>query len=230
MSELILYTDPVSQPCRAVELLLEINKVPFERVALSLLKREHLDHPGLKAANPNVKLPTLQDGTFNLYESGAIMRYICSSRKLPDHWYPQDLKKRAIVDQYLDWHHTNIRRGCTGWFYWQYIAKIPKTDARIVSSKETLRKSLDIFNDNFLKEKFIYGAEMSVADIQALCELTQHWMVGNNVYTGYANIERWVADCIKELEPVFEKVYQRVRDVKEKQILGIDTEPLNPKP
>lgn len=229
MSELIVYSDLISQPCRAVELLLEINKVPYEKVGLNLLEGEHLKHPGLKAANPNMKLPTLQDGTFSLYESGAMLRYICSSRKLPDHWYPQDLKKRAIVDQYLDWHHTNIRKGSTGWFYWQYIAKIPATDPRIVTSKDTLRKSLDIFNDSYLKEKFILGAEISVADIQALSELTQHWMVGNNVYTGYANIERWVTDCVKELEPVFEKVYQKVRETKEKQLLGIDTEPLNPK-
>ena len=35
---------------------------------------------------------------FKLFESHAIMRYLAETRKVADHWYPQDPKKRAIVD------------------------------------------------------------------------------------------------------------------------------------
>lgn len=47
--------------------------------------------------------------TFILSESHAILRYLQKSRKCADHWYPEDIKKRSMVDQYLDWHHTFIR-------------------------------------------------------------------------------------------------------------------------
>jgi len=43
--------------------------------------------------------------------SGAIMKYLSQNRKLPDHWYPGDLQKRAKIDEYLSWHHTNLRMG-----------------------------------------------------------------------------------------------------------------------
>ena len=37
------------------------------------------------------------------------MKYICAKYKLPDHWYPIDINKRAKIDEYLSWHHTNTR-------------------------------------------------------------------------------------------------------------------------
>ena len=43
--------------------------------------------------------------------SGAIMKYLVQRFHLADHWYPRDLKKRAKIDEYLDWHHTHLRVG-----------------------------------------------------------------------------------------------------------------------
>ena len=64
-----------------------------------------------------MEVPIIKDGDFSLYESHAIMKYICASRNLEDYWYPKNIKQRAIVDQYLDWHHTKIRRGCADWVF-----------------------------------------------------------------------------------------------------------------
>lgn len=48
--------------------------------------------------------------------SVAILRYLAKSRKVPDHWYPSDLKQQARVDEYLEWQHTNTRRTCFSYF------------------------------------------------------------------------------------------------------------------
>lgn len=53
------------------------------------------------------KVPALKEGDFTLGESHAIMKYLHSTRELPDHWYPKDAKQRAKIDEYLDWHHTS---------------------------------------------------------------------------------------------------------------------------
>jgi len=45
--------------------------------------------------------------------SHAIMRYLCQTRKIADHWYPSDAKERVVVDSVLDWHHTYDRLPCT---------------------------------------------------------------------------------------------------------------------
>ena len=230
MSGLKVFLDLVSQPSRAVALLLEINSIPYTKVVVNLGKGEHFSHSELKAANPNIKVPALQEGGFTLYESGAILRYLCSSRHLPDHWYPRDLRKRALVDQYLDWHHLNVRIGSATWFFIQYITKKPATDPRVLESKQLLLKTFDILNDSTLRDnKFLIGKEISIADIQAVCELSQHWMVGLELYAGYPNIERWVAACKEELQPHFDKVHAVTYKIRSMGLFGTDTEPLKSK-
>ena len=39
-----------------------------------------------------------------------------SKYNLPDHWYPTNPERRAKVDEYLDWHHTNTRAGAAMYF------------------------------------------------------------------------------------------------------------------
>ena len=59
--------------------------------------------------NPAEQVPAMQEAdpvtgetVFALSESHTIMRYLHESRGCVDHWYPHDLKKRAVVDMYLD--------------------------------------------------------------------------------------------------------------------------------
>ncbi len=39
------------------------------------------------------------------------MKYLVCKHKLPDHWYPADLQQQAKIDEYLHWHHANLRVG-----------------------------------------------------------------------------------------------------------------------
>lgn len=41
--------------------------------------------------------------------SDAILKYLTAAYSVPDHWYPRQLLKRARVDEYTAWHHTNTR-------------------------------------------------------------------------------------------------------------------------
>ena len=65
--------------------------------------------------NPNSKYPVLSDGDFVLYESHAIMKYLVESYKATadSTLYPSELRSRAVLDQIMDWHHTNLRPGAT---------------------------------------------------------------------------------------------------------------------
>ena len=50
-----------------------------------------------------------------LTEHTTILRYLATtSENIPDHWYPKDHKKRAIVNMYLDQHHSWLRQGING--------------------------------------------------------------------------------------------------------------------
>ena len=94
-------------------------------------KMEHLEEEYLKI-NPNGKVPAMvdtKDGfNFSLFESHAIMKYICRSRNLPDTWYPssdqRNYEKQAKMDIYLDYHHAGVRLGCAGYFFKKYLSGI----------------------------------------------------------------------------------------------------------
>lgn len=58
--------------------------------------------PAYLKLNPNGIVPTLIDGDFVLWESNAILRYI-ARRQRAFHLYPQDLKARALIEQWLEW-------------------------------------------------------------------------------------------------------------------------------
>lgn len=78
--------------------------------------------PDYLARNPNAKVPVLVDGDFALWESRAINAYLASldpERRL----YPEELRARAIVDQ---------------WSYWQAIHLGPSSQK--VSFERVLKK------------------------------------------------------------------------------------------
>jgi len=94
---------------------------------------------------------------FYLYESHAILKYICDINKLPDHWYPTEhadpalskeesekrVKMRASIDMYLNWHHSGTRCGATHYFYKKFLNVIDDEDdpEKINAAKESLNKS-----------------------------------------------------------------------------------------
>jgi glutathione S-transferase len=71
-------------------------------------------------------VPAISDKKYNVnvYESHTILRYLHTTRCTADHWYPSCLRKRAKVDEYLDWHHTNLRAGAGGYFFKKYMSPL----------------------------------------------------------------------------------------------------------
>lgn len=88
-----LYMDWLSQPSRAVAIFCEITKIPVDISEVKILKRQ-VRSAEFKKLNPNMRVPAIKDGTFVLYESHAILRYLCSTKqeRVAEHWYPRDAK------------------------------------------------------------------------------------------------------------------------------------------
>ena len=93
-----LYGDVKSQPARAVWIfVLENEKLigPYKICEVRISKNEHKT-PEFLSINPIGKVPAIKDESANdlkMFESHAIMKYICQSRKLADHWYPTSSNK-----------------------------------------------------------------------------------------------------------------------------------------
>ena len=64
----------------------------------------------------------------------------------------------------------------------------------------------------FLKDKkFIGGDEICIADLQAVCEFTQFWMMHLDPGEGYPRISQWMKDVQAAVgQEVFDEVHQFV--------------------
>nr|QBR98219.1 glutathione S-transferase theta [Diaphanosoma celebensis] len=174
-----LYVDLMSQPSRAIYLFLKLTKIPFDLKLVKLREGEHFGEEFGKI-NPFRKVPAIDDNGFVLTESVAILRYLARERKVPDHWYPSDLKKQAKVDEYLEWQHLNTRLFCAMFFRSKFLEPMmfnrPVEEKKVARFQGEMEKCLAQIENIWLengKKKFIVGEEISVADLLAVCELEQ---------------------------------------------------------
>jgi glutathione S-transferase len=214
MAGLKLFFDAFSQPSRAVWMLLEMTKTPFQPNLVNIAKGDNRSEEFLKIS-PNKTVPAIDDNGFYLFESAAIMKYCVDKYNLPDHWYPKDIQMRAKIDEYLSWHSSFFRLGSGVYLFLKYIRVklmgIAPDEKRLNEAEHILERSIKLFEDYFLKDtKFINSDEISVADIQAACEFTQFWMVNNEaeLFKDHPRIQRWLDDCHKTLNPTFDKVHR----------------------
>jgi glutathione S-transferase len=83
-----------SQPTRAVYVFCKMAKIDFTFKEVRVFKMEQYS-PEFKKINPNGKVPAISDRredgqVVNMFESHAILKYLCATRNVEDHWYPKD--------------------------------------------------------------------------------------------------------------------------------------------
>ena len=107
---------------------MDVNLAKFEQYKVDYKKINPVGK--VPAMMEEVRKPDGQVERFTMFESHAIMKYICQSRQLADHWYPRngDAETKAAIDQYLDWHHGAIRMGAGGYFFRAYFSGLMSKD------------------------------------------------------------------------------------------------------
>jgi glutathione S-transferase len=102
-----LYHHPLSSNARRALMTTLLLDMPVEVVNVDMLKGVQRQPDYLKI-NPNGKVPTLVDGASVLWESLAIMTYLCDKAReqgsaLAESLYPADLRTRAQYNKWLFW-------------------------------------------------------------------------------------------------------------------------------
>ena len=84
----------------------------------------------------------------------------------------------------------------------------PRNEVKCAELREKLRKSLDIIENYFLKDrKFVAGDQVSIADLSFFAEVTQYWIANCDIYKGRPNMEKWVEECQKLLSQHLEEIF-----------------------
>uniref|UniRef100_A0A8C3TIS6 glutathione transferase n=1 Tax=Chelydra serpentina TaxID=8475 RepID=A0A8C3TIS6_CHESE len=174
------------------------------------------------------KVPALKDGAFTLAESTAILLYLSRKYNTPDHWYPSDIQKRARVDEYLSWHHTNIRTNAPKTLWIKVLIplftgqKLPPEKLQEVMDE--LAISLKQFEEKFLQDKpFIVGSEISLADLVAIVELMQPVGADCNIFEGWPKLVAWrsqVEEAVRK--ELFQGAHERILNAQDLRKVQID--------
>ncbi len=107
-----LYMHPISTAARPVRLLIAENGIKCDEEMVDILKGDHYQEP-YASISPNRLVPMLEDGDLRLTEGSAILKYLAEKYDLPS--YPKDLKKRAKINEMMDWLPSFIGTLVTGW-------------------------------------------------------------------------------------------------------------------
>jgi len=168
---------PTSQPCRAVQQLLLENNIPYEEEIVDLLSGDNEQQSFKNKYNPSGQVPILCDGNFVVWESAAIAGYLNEKYQLPANWFGSTLQQRALIQQYLHWHSTTLRRGAGAFFYTHFAECIwgnRDYAKEIEKGHHILYESLEIMESWLSKHIYLCGEEISFADLMGYHELVSH--------------------------------------------------------
>lgn len=222
-----LYMHPVSMTSRPVRLFIHENGISCEEQIVDLMTGEHLKPP-YTAINPNKLVPVLDDEDLRLTESSAILKYLADKVGSPA--YPRDLKKRAKVNEMMDWFNTNFYRDFGyGMAYPQIFPHHKRqTDeaqaATLAWGQERAKDWLQILNDYWIgpDKPYLCGNEITIADYFGSCLVTLGEVIRVD-FSRYPNVERWLGNMkkLKTWPKINEALYGLASAVKELQFVSI---------
>jgi glutathione S-transferase len=149
------------------------------------------DDPEYRRKNPNGRLPTLEeeDG-FTLWESGAVIRYVCAKYSMGD-LYPEDLKARAAADKWMDWSSINLAPFNSIYLDQFFrVAKEDRDEAKISAAVEQATALYDILDKHLAENDYLGGDKLTMADFPA-GSLTDRWINWTPNRPSHPNVEAY---------------------------------------
>ncbi|WP_148863910.1 glutathione S-transferase family protein [Marinobacter fonticola] len=215
-----LYAHRLSQPSRAVEILLRELDLPYEWHEVDFANGETRASWFTQRINalqtiPAIVVPAAERDSgktdFTLCESHAILRYLCrhaqsESESEATVWYPGavDAERAAVIDLWMAWHHNHVRRYDMFHAIMNLHLTLPMLKYELQSdalvplqnalhlSLATLESQLTTQNDSDANTPTLCGgAQPTLADLTIACELYQAVAVGYR-FDRYPRVAHWL--------------------------------------
>ena len=183
-----VYGDYRSGNCYKLKLLLNLLGLPYQWVAVDVLKGEARTAAFL-AKNPNGKIPLLElsDGTY-LWESNAILNYLAEGSAL----LPSDRLQRARVLQWQFFEQYSHEPAVAVARFIQLYQGMPAArQAEYEQCHKAGYKALQVMEQQLQGTAFLCGETYSIADI-ALYAYTHVAHEGGFDLSGFPAIQAWL--------------------------------------
>jgi len=190
-----LYYSPVSPTSLSVTLFCSESRIPIEPVVIDLMSRQQKTKEYL-ALNPWGLVPVLEDEDFVLTESSAILKYLADKTQSPA--YPKDLRKRARVNERMDWLNTEVYRELG--YHFVYPQVLPHHVRSPEAAQESLVRggqskaahALSVIDKHGLSNHtYLCGDEITLADYFSSQILHLGTLIGVS-YEPFPNVQRWL--------------------------------------
>jgi glutathione S-transferase len=167
-----LYYHPCSSNVRRVLLVAAHLGVQLEKVEVDLMSEA--DRARLVEINPNSKIPVLDDGGFLLWESNAIVQYLCE-RTPGQALYPQDPAARADVNRWLFWcaQHFSPAVSILTWErLWKGLVGAGEADpVEVAKGEQQFAQFAAVLEGHLSRQAWLSGGAVSLADFSVAAPL-----------------------------------------------------------
>jgi glutathione S-transferase len=194
---LTIYGSDLSGPAIKVRLTASFLGLDYKWQHLKLREGEHKQEWFLKI-NPAGKVPAIDDDGFYLFESNSICRYLCDKNNSP--LYSKDVKKRAVIDQWIDYVSFHIGANFIPIVYNRLFAplrNIPVNEKAIVDGEAGLKQYFPLIEKQLTEHKHIVSNDVALADIILLALLEPAEMAKIDLGP-YPKVAAWRAELKKQ--------------------------------
>ena len=172
---MILHGFPYSHNSRKVLVTAHALGLDLTVNIINLLKKESFT-PQFLARNPNGLTPLLEDGDFLLWESAAIIQYLCNTAgETP--LYPAAPQARARVDQWLHWNSRHWDPALDGIVVERFVMPAegkPTNEDTVARCTQEARRFAPVLEGQLAKTPFVAGDTLTIADIACSALLLYH--------------------------------------------------------
>ena len=164
--------------------------VPFERVDAGM-QFGHVGGEAYLAMNPNGRVPTLDHDGFVLWESHAILRYLClafDGARL----YPSEPRVRGGLERWLDWVLSTLQPAERDLF-WGLVRTAPaeRDMAALQARTDAVAALWAILDRHLAGRPFLEGEALTIADV-SLGAFARRWFGLDGVRKpDFDHLQRW---------------------------------------
>ncbi len=187
-----LYHFPMSPNSRRVVAVLHHLQLECELETVDLSKGAQLQ-PEFLQLNPNHMIPALVDGDFVLWESNAIMQYLCTKVAHTELW-PADSRVRADISRWQFWQTAHFGSACSVLIFEKVIKKFfmsAEADLQeVAKGEERFHRFAQVLEQHLKGRNWLVGEHATLADFSAgsfldLAKLAEYPLAP------YSEIPRW---------------------------------------
>jgi glutathione S-transferase len=153
-----------------------------------------LKAPGFAALNPNMKAPALVDGDIVLWESSAIMTYLCN-KVGSSMWPSHNPAEQVEVLRWLSWNDCHWSPAVSP-FYFEHVVKTtfgmgqPDTES-LKGAVGDLTRFAKVLDGHLAGRTYAACGRLTIADFQ-LASMATDWRESEMPFESFPNIVRWI--------------------------------------